>query len=253
MKRKSMRSPRRIDFSHKALAAIPLNDKAPPPEDSISWALWLECRDIAEQTLSTDYLQGIKNGNLDPNIYGQYTLQDAVYCHHAQDDYQAIEKRALADGHPQLAAFAKARYDRYVSYNTETFNDWHIADAKAVSPGDAAQAYIDFEHLIANKWHPIYGVIGMIPCDQLWTWLATEMTGDFGSGNLYSFWITENADWGGAYRLGNFVDDWFAEHRRNYDRDAALFVYRSCMTCELNFFKSACGQTLSPMPEKGSV
>ncbi len=42
-----------------------------------------------------------------------------------------------------------------------------------------------------------------------------------------------------------------AEHRQVYDWESALFVYQSCMTCELNFFKSACGQGLSPMPEKG--
>ncbi len=252
MKPKSMRSPRRIDTSHQALAAIPLNDKAPPPADSISWALWLASRDIAQQALTTDYVQGLKKGTLDPNNYGQYTLQDAVYCYHAQDDYQTLESRASAEGHGQLAAFAKARLDSYVSYNKETFKAWHITDAKALSPADAAQTYIDFEHLLAQQWHPIYGLIGMIPCDQLWPWLATELKGDAGAGNLYSFWITGNADWGGAYRLDNFIDDWIAANQQDYDWDSALFVYRSCMTCELNFFKSACGQALSPMPVKAS-
>ncbi len=252
MKRKSMRSPRRVDFSHQAFDAIPLNDKTPSPGDSISWKLWLACQDVAQEALATDYIQGIENGNLDPNSYGQYTIQDAVYCSRAQDDYQTIENRALSDGHPQLAAFAKARYDSYAKYNTETFADWHIADANAVSPGHAAQAYIDFEHLIANEKHPIYGLICMMPCEQLWPWLATELKGDSGSGNLYGFWITENADWGGAYRLDNFVDDWFAEYRQVYDWDSALFVFRSAMVCELNSFRSACGQALSPMPERNS-
>ncbi len=250
MKRKSMRSPRRIDFNHKALDAIPLNDKAPPPADSISWKLWLACQDIAQMALNTDYMQGIKSGNLDPNSYGHYTIQDAVYCYHAQDDYQAMETRALSEGHSQIAAFAKARCDSYATYNTETFNDWHIADANAVKPGDAVQTYINFEHLIANDWHPIYGLICMIPCDQLWPWLATELEADSGSGNLYNFWITENADWGGAYRLDNFVDDWFAEYQQVYDWDSALFVYRSAMTCEVNSFRSACGQALVPMPQR---
>lgn len=248
MKRKSMRSPRRIDFKHKAFDAIPLNDKAPPPDDSISWKLWLECQDIAREALATDYIQGIKNGTLDPNQYGQYTLQDAVYCLHAQDDYQTIENRAQADGHPQLAAFAKARYDSFTSYNKETFNDWHIADASAVSPSDAVQAYIDFEHRTANQRPPIYGLLCMIPCDQLWPWLATELESDAKPQNLYSFWITENADWGGAYRLDNFVDDWFAEYPKMFDWSSALHVYRSAMTCELNSFRSACGQSLAPMP-----
>jgi len=248
-----MRSPRRIDFDHHALKPIPLNDKAPPPEDSIAWRLWLACQDIAQEALTSDYIQGIKNGDLNPNNYGQYTVQDAVYSHHGQDDYQTLEGRASAEGHPELAAFAKARYESYVSYNAETFKAWHVKDADALALSEAAQHYVDFEHRIANEWEPIYGIIAMIPCDQLWAYLATELKNDAGSGNLYSFWINENADWGGAYRLDNFIDDWLAEHPDVYDWDSALFVFRSCMTCEANFFRSACGQKLLPMPERGNA
>ena len=250
MATKNARSPRRVRMDHEALQAIPLNDKAPPPDDSVGWRLWTSCADLAQEALKTDYMQGIKNGTLDPNQYGQYTLQDAVYCHHAQDDYQTMESRATADGYPELAAFAKARQDSYASYNADTFKSWHIKNADALMPGKAAQTYIDFEHLIATEWQPIYGVIAMIPCDQLWPYLATELKDDATAGNLYSFWIKENGDWGGSYRMDNFIDAWFAEHEDVYDWGSALFVFRSCMTCEVNFFKSACGQDLLPMPKR---
>ena len=90
----------------------------------------------------------------------------------------------------------------------------------------------------------------MIPCDQLWPWLATQLKSKVSATNLYSFWITENNDWGGAYRLDNFIDAWFTQHPDIYSWDDALYIYQSCMTCELNFFKSAGGQSLSPMPNK---
>lgn len=249
MARNSMRSPRRIDFHHEALKPIPLKDTAPPP-DSITWKLWLASDEIAREALNTDFIQGIKNGHLDPNHYGQYTVQDAVYCHHAQEDYQALENRASAHGHPGLAAFAKARYTGYGTYIVETFKAWHIANVSAINPGEAARTYIDFEHSIATRWQPIYGVIAMIPCDQLWAYLATELGDDADPGNLYSFWITENSGWKGAYRLDNFVDDWLAEHPGVYDWDSALFVFQSCMTCEVNSFRAACGQKLLPMPKR---
>ncbi|MCG8459443.1 MAG: hypothetical protein MI919_24460, partial [Holophagales bacterium] len=70
MKSQSQRSPRRVDVVHPALAPIPLDDEAPPPEDSFAWKLWLECRDLAQDALATDYIQGIANGTLDPNVYG---------------------------------------------------------------------------------------------------------------------------------------------------------------------------------------
>ena len=248
MAKKAKRS-RYLDPDHPALASIPLDDKTPPPEDSPTWKLWLACADIADQALATDYMQGIKKGTLDPHQFGQYTLQDAVYCYHAQEDYQTVVDRAVAAGEHDLAAFAEARYQSYGRYNSETFADWHIADPKAVALGKAAQAYVDFEHGIAESARPIYSVISMIPCNQLWAWLATQLEGAVGPSNLYSFWITEDDDWGGTYRLDNFVDAWLAGHPDAYDPEQALFVFRSCMVGELNFFRSACGQSLVPMPE----
>ncbi|MCG8454917.1 MAG: hypothetical protein MI919_01450, partial [Holophagales bacterium] len=184
----------------------------------------------------------------DPNVYGQYTLQDAVYCHYGQDDYRVLEQRAAADGEAAMAAFAKARYESYAKYNAETFEAWHIRNADAVALSEPEQVYIDFEHQVATSQAPIFGLIAMIPCDQLWAWLATELQGQAGPANLYSFWIHENADWGGAYRLDNFVDAWVAAHSGACDPATALFVYRSCMTCEVNLFRYACGQKLLPMP-----
>lgn len=239
--------PRRTNFEHVALATKTFSTEK-PPVDSISWKLWLACHDIAEQALASDYVQGIKQGTLNPDNYGQYNVQDAAYCYNAQGDYRTVERRAEAAGFPELAAFAQARYESYLSYTESVLKEWHLAGGEAVIPGPAVKAYIDFEHSVANDMPPIYGIMAMIPCDELWPWLATELQSYATSGNLYSSWITDNNSWHGAYRLDNFIDLWFAAHPEVYQWDTALYVMRSCMTCEANFFRSACGQTLLPMP-----
>ena len=244
----SHRSPRHLDANHPAVKAVPLDDKTPPAEDAFSWRLWLECKDLAQLALESDYVQGLKNGTLDPNRYGQYTVQDAVYCERAETDYQTVEQRAQAAGESDIASFAKARHESYASYNQSTFAAWHIADPSAMELSDAAQAYADFEHKTATEAEPIFGLIMMIPCNQLWAWLASELKNDAGPNNLYSFWITGNNDWGGAYRLDNFIDAWHAAHPGQLDHRRALYTYRSAMTGELNFFRSACGQELEAMP-----
>ncbi len=248
---KSSRSPRRMNFQHAALAQQTFSTEK-PPEDSISWKLWLACEGIAKEALASEYIQGVKNGDLHPDNYGQYTVQDAAYCYHALADYKAVENRSRAEGFPELAAFAQARYESYQSYNEQFLKTWHIASGDAVNPGQAVKAYIDFEHYVANKLPPIYGIIAMIPCDELWPWLATELQPYATANNLYSFWIKENDYWSGAYRLDNFIDSWFAAHPDVYKWDIALYVLQSCMTCEVNFFRSACGQALLPMPAKPS-
>ncbi|MEM8637547.1 MAG: TenA family transcriptional regulator [Cyanobacteria bacterium P01_G01_bin.54] len=243
-----MKSPRRFDLTHPALQKDALNNETKPPEDSISWRLWLAGQAIAQDALNTDYVQGIRQGNLDPNDYGQYTIQDCTYCAHAQDDYLTIEQRARNDSALDLASFAKARYDSYVKYTNEQLTAWHIKSPSALAPSPAAQTYIDFEHQIATTYPPIYGVLAMIPCDQLWPWLAEQLNDQIKSSGIYSFWIKENIGFTGAYRLDNFIDAWFAQYPEIYNWERALYVYQSCLTCELNFFKSACGQALSPMP-----
>lgn len=250
MKVQNKRSPRRLDIDHPALVPIRLNDEAPPPGDSFSWKLWTSCADLAQEALHTEYIRAIADGILDPNIYGQYTLQDAIYCHYGQADYQALEQRATKAGETEIAAFAKARWQGYASYNARNFEAWHIRDVDGVALSEPERLYIDFEHEIATERAPIFGLLAMIPCDQLWPWLATQLKDRAGPGNLYSFWIQENGDWGGAYRLDNFVDAWVADHPGECEYEDALFVYRSCMTCEVNLFRYACGQELLPMPSR---
>jgi thiaminase (transcriptional activator TenA) len=249
MSRRPRLSPRRTNFDHPSLKALTFRD-SPPPINSISWKLWLACQDIAQEALNTLYIQGIGEGNLNPDDYGQYTIEDCAYCFNAQNEYLITVNRAQADGYPELAAFAQARHDSYVKYTNELFAAWHLENPSALAPGPAAQLYINYEHYIACVAFPIYGVVDMIPCDQLWTWLATQLPTN--PSNIYDFWITGNNDWTGAYRLDNFIDDWFSQYPDFYDFETALYVYRTSMTCELNFFKSACGQPLLTLPKTPS-
>ncbi len=245
----SIRSaPRRIDYTSAALQDLPLHVD-PPPQDSISWKLWTSCTDVAEEAFNTDYIQGIWLSSLNPGDYGHYTIQDCAYCCHAQGDFETIEERSSAKGFPQLAAFAKTKYEGYVAYTKELMEAWHLSNTDAISPSDAAAQYMAFEGSVAKEMDPIYGVIAMIPCEQLWSWLANVMDETPVAGNLYQFWIDENKSWDGAYRLDNFIDGWIKDHPNSYDPKLGLHAYRGSMIGEANFFRSAAGQSLLPMPE----
>ena len=103
-----MRFPRLIDFAHSALAALE-SQHSPAADDSISSKLWTACQDLANEALNSDFMQGIGNGTLSPDSYGQYTIQDCAYCVAAADDYRTMELRANAASESSLAAFAQAR------------------------------------------------------------------------------------------------------------------------------------------------
>lgn len=243
-----MRSPRHIDFRHEALATMTFSTDR-PPADSLSARLWKECEDIAEKALESDFVQGIGMGTLGPDLYGQYTVQDCAYCAYAENDYRDLEQRAVAAGEPVLAAFARARHEGFVKYNQASLPRWHISDVKALALNRAARQYIDHEHHAATRLLPIYGVLAQLPCSQLWPWLANKLKAGSPPNNLYQSWISGNASFHGAYRLDNFMNEWFDAHPDQLDHTTALLVIRGSLIGELNLFRSACGQDLEPMPE----
>ena len=225
-------SPRRLTHS---LSAMAKPEAAQPALSPLAGLLWGESEDLAMAALESDFIQGIGNGTLKPNAYGQYSVQDVAYCHYGLDDWRRAAARAT---HPELKAFAEARVKSWVKYTKETSDAWHIQDPSAVMLCAAAQDYADFESEVARNYDPIYAAVVMTPCDRLWSWLAKQLAPDAGPTNLYTFWIKENTDDSGARHLERIID----ANADLMDESTALEVFRRAMLGEVNFFRSACGQ-----------
>lgn len=210
----------------------------------IARMLWQACEDLRDEALKTAYIQGIRGGNLPPCLYGQYVVQDVAYCVHVQKDYQLLALRATRQNLPTIADFAVARYQGYERYNRNIMAPWHIVDAQAIEPNEAVLSYVAHEHFVASQLHPIYGVVAMIPCERLWSWLAAQLKSSIGANNVYSFWIEENLPSKSAQRLENFVDAWFAANPKHYNHEDAMFAYRGSMLGEVNDFRAATGESL---------
>lgn len=212
--------------------------------ESLSTRLWHNAQDLAEAALASDYIQGIQSGLLNPNYYGQYSVQDVVYCHNGVVDWQAVARRAQR---PEVKQFAQARVKSWQAYAAETYGDWHISDPTAVSLSSAAQTYADFESEVCRTYDPLYAVVVMIPCDRLWYWLSNQIKPNGASPNAYQFWIDGNSGSdNGAAKMEAVVDD----HATAIDEAKALHVYRTAMLGEVNFFRSACRQPLLDMQGK---
>ena len=84
------------------------------------------------------------------------------------------------------------------------FQQWHLADPKAVSLGPAAQNYLDYQNRVLAKYSPYYMILSLLPCDMLWEWLGNELKPLSTPSNLYSFWIDENSK--GNRNWEDFVD-----------------------------------------------
>lgn len=206
---------------------------AVPAKDSLFWKLWNSCRQTAEKALNTEFVQGIKNGNLNPVQYGGFNVSDAYYCFKGAEDYLTAANKAE---HPVLKAFLMKKHDSYESYNNTFPSTWHVKNGESIVPSTVCSEYSAFETQVVSSEDPIYALIVMLPCEYLWTWLGAELAPP-ASSNLYADWITGNNYPQGAYAMGNFLE----EYRQQYgiDEDKAQKIYAQAMEYEYQNFAIA--------------
>lgn len=217
-----------------------------PPKDSIFWTLWTDPRSkaFAEEALDTDFVKGVKHGNLDPVQYGGFNVSDAYYCFNGAADYflaadRVDEYPCVLEMKETLRFFLTQKGQSYEEFN-ETFPKiWRIKDASGVLPFDSTKDYSDFEKKVATEEHPIYTLFAMLPCEYLYYWLAHSIQSGAGDTNLYSDWITGNLYPDGAYAMGNFLDEFMKENPGVIDVDKAIDIFITAMGHEAKNFAAA--------------
>jgi thiaminase/transcriptional activator TenA len=229
-----MNNPRRIKLTTSFIKENNLSTD-PPPADSLFWAMWNACTDVAQQALGTNFIQGIKAGTLDPIKYGAFNILDSHYCFNAAPDYLTAASKTQE---PILIAFLQKKYQSYETYNQSFSDIWHIKSADSVIPNTVIQQYSGFESDVVNSADPLYCIPLMLPCDFLWYWLANQLMPPT-AGNLYADWITSNDYPDGSYAMGNFLDQYEQAHPGEIDNASAMGIYRQAMTYEFQNFQAA--------------
>jgi len=227
-----MKNNRRIELSKEFVEEHKLS-KLPPPENSLFWKMWNSCLDIANKSLETGFIKGIKDANLDPVKYGGFNVSDAYYCFHGADDYLTASDKA---SDPTLKAFLLKKYESYDKYNKTFPAIWHVKDANGIVPSDVCKNYSEFESEVITAEDAIYALIVMLPCEYLWAWIGGQLS-PASKGNLYAPWINGNNDPSGAYAMGNFIDEY--QKAYSIDENLAMKNYTKAMNYELQNFAVA--------------
>ncbi len=209
----------------------------PPPPGALFWELWQENMHLAEQALQTDFIQGIRAGNLDPNQYGSYTVMDAYYCFSAAEDYGVVASRC--SDHPNLLVYLTHKHESYQKYNASFSQQWGIGSGSCLLPNEAVSNYSALESQVCQQEDPIYALVVMLPCEYLWYWLSDQIRAEATESNLYAFWIKGNLDPSGAYAMGNELEAYLKDHPGGIDRDKARRFYTQAMQGELGDFAAS--------------
>ncbi len=229
-----MKNPRKIVLTNEMIKKHKLSTQ-PPPQNSLFWAMWNASEEIAQEALGTEFINGIKNGTLDPVTYGGFNVSDAYYCFNGADDYKTAYDKATDS---VLKFFLEQKYKSYKAYNKDFPTTWRIKDASGVVPTNTCKEYSEFESAIAGGKNSIYTVVAMLPCEFLWYWLASQIS-PAREGNLYAPWISGNDDPHGAYVMGNFLNAYQTAYPDSIDNALAIQIYKTAMTFEFKNFQSA--------------
>ncbi|XP_072033753.1 aminopyrimidine aminohydrolase-like [Amphiura filiformis] len=200
--------------------------------------MWVQCKHIAEEGYQTAFIQGICKGTLDPTSYSGFMNQDIAYVFKAAELFDTVATRAKDE---DLKMFARNRQQSFLRCANEMCEKFFIQDPSAIRVGETLEEYCQYLHRVANGMDPLYFMVAMIPCSKLWPWLARKMQHSEVNPNLYGFWAKENMSDSCSAKLESFV----AERVSELDEQTSLLVYQTCMTAEVNFFKSATGEEIS--------
>lgn len=220
-------------FAPKLLAQYGLSVDPPKP-DSFFWRAWNDNLATADACLNSSYIRGIRDGNLDPNIYGASMNTDSFYC------YSAVQSIDIARQRSTVSALTDLLADRVRSYNSynETFlKFWHIPNSASIVPTAAIQNYAAHEQQVAISQDPIYTLVAILPCYYLWNWLSAKLSG-YVTNNLYGFWIEGNSSTKSAFTVGNFIEAWKGMPGTTFNEPAAMSIYKKSMNFELANFQS---------------
>jgi len=222
---------------NKLLNVLSKQSDAPPPNTSIFWTLWNANEETATKALNTGFIQGIKQGNLDPVKYGTSTVNDAYYCFRGAPDYQKAAERAED---LDLKEYLNQKYKSYAEYNESFKNQWHLKDASSVEPIKITKEYADHESNVVSNDDPIYALIVMMPCEYLWGWIGMKLKNDPNSAkdNIYQFWIDDNASVTSAYKMANFLDNYMAFQPGVVCEQKAMEMYSKSMEYEYRGFEA---------------
>ncbi len=229
-----MRNLRGVKLTEELIKKLQLSTDPPPP-DSLFWKLWDSNKSIANDVMKTDFVEGLKKGNLDPVKFGAFNVSDAYYCFKQTDCFELAEQKAK---NPVLKAFLRQKVDGYVEYNKQFHKTWFLKDASGIIPPPICNEYSDYTIKISSEEDPIYTLILMLPCEYLWPWLSEEIL-PVQPNNIYENRIKANLIPEISYTVGNFLDLYLKDNPNAIDENKAFDIYKKAMEYEYRYFLNA--------------
>lgn len=235
-----MDSPRMMQTSG-LMTALGVGDKNSPPRDSYFWRLWEANKNKAMQMLNSNFVQGIKNGSLDPQTFGAIAMNEAYCSVRAEHGYMQASQRK-DNTNQDVQKYFKLMHGHCSQYNKQFAKTWHMSEEretleKCLNPIKPTKDYADHESEVLTTYPSMFALVAVLPRMYLCSWIAQQLTQPMADENTYS-WIVAHQNPESAYVIGNFLE----KFTNSINFDKALRIYSKSMDYELEILKTLCNE-----------
>eukprot|EP00250_Pteridium_aquilinum_P022867 c25834_g1_i1 orf=71-844(+) len=198
-------------------------------QNSLSSYLWENSTDLLAEVWETTFIKGVANGDMDPNFYGAYTMQDAAWCHEISLVWGQVSRNASA---PQdLRNYANRSEYSYLNCAEVLFAAFTV-NMGGVDLGPAATQYANTVKTATIEYGSQYIMIATYACAKLWSNITADLGTIVNASNPYSLWVYNNTGNSSAIRQATFID----ENVGWYDWSLSLSIFRQAMRGEVGLF-----------------
>ena len=201
----------------------------------ITEKLWDSNYELAELSLNTKFVQGLKSGKLPKNIFQDYLAQDYFFLETFARAYGlAVSKSKDKYSIRTLSQLLIGVSEELILHETYA-KEWDIdLSNNYIKP--ATKNYTDFLDNVSKKLSAVEIMFAMTPCMRLYSWIGQRLL-NMGFDKKYKEWIITYSDKSFenlAQSLENLIDS----YQDSLDINQANYLYKRAMELELDFFKA---------------
>jgi len=197
--------------------------------------LWESNHNLALLSLNTDFVQGIKNGDLPKTKFQEYLAQDYFFLESFARAYGIAVSKSNNKKNIKILSDLLSGVSRELILHETYAKEWDI-DLTTHSIKPATKKYTDFLKEVYTSLSLIEIMCAMTPCMRLYSWIGKNLS-DRISNNPYKEWILTYSDQSFdnlAKSLENLIDD----YSESYNIEQVNFLYKRAMELELEFFNA---------------
>ena len=141
--------------------------------------------------MSSNFIEGMVQGTLDPDAFSAFELQDAVYLGKTRIILRETAT-TMTSSHPSFADMYNIQAGKYDQHYQALLSKKNMQEANSVVMGPVTKQYLEFLTQLSTKKDPRLLAFGVLPCSQSWRFISGQLIGKVDPKSEYKGWFEAN-------------------------------------------------------------